>query len=102
MSQSVRVCGTVLNVVERSGTSKAGNPWSMTEAKIFVAERDVTTVLLGDLFQGRYGVPVRGDDIDLMVSVRASGGFLNLDAVEPWPEVDHDTGPSSKPAVKSA
>lgn len=85
MSMSVRVCGTVLNVVERSGVSKAGNPWTMTEAKVFVAERDVTTVLVGEMFQGRYGIPERGDEVDLLVNVRASGGFLNLDAVEPWP-----------------
>lgn len=96
MSNAVRVTGDVLNVSTRSGVSaKTGEPWSMTTARVLVAERDVCDVTVTKPFQGLYGIPERGEPVDWLVSVFKSGNFVNIETVEPWPLDESGKQPKS-------
>lgn len=85
MSNAARVTGTVLKVETRSGV-KDGRDWSMTTARILVANEDICDVGIPDSFRSAHPPLGSGEQVDLMVSIRVGrGGFLNIDAVKPWP-----------------
>lgn len=102
MSNAARLTGHVLKVETRSGFStKTNKEWSMTTARVLVAGEDICDVGIPDNYLVRTGHEVAaGDDVDLLVSVRASGGFLNIDAVKPWPVKVQ--GLSTVPSVAAA
>lgn len=91
MSNAARVTGTVLKVETRSGSTRNtpdGQPraWSMTSARVLVADEDICDVGLPDQFLETHGRLGKGEEVDLFVNVRVGkGGFLNIDAVKPWP-----------------
>lgn len=103
MSNAARVTGTVLKVETRSGSTRNtpdGQPraWSMTSARVLVADEDICDVGIPDAFAETFGRLGKGQEVDLFVSVRVGkGGFLNIDAVKPWP-----AGLSAVPAPASA
>lgn len=86
MSNAARVTGTVLKVDVRNGTSAAtGQPWSMTTARVLVADEDICDVTVTKDYLQAFGALGKGEEVDLFVTVRASKGYLNIDAVKPFP-----------------
>lgn len=61
-----RVHGTVLDVQNISGTSKAGNPYRMTDVSILIERRAVTTVRWPN--DGPAAPPIEAE-VDLLVEV---------------------------------
>lgn len=85
MSNAARVTGTVLKVETRSG-NKDGKDWAMTSARILIANEDICDVGLPDSFRRSNSPLIAGEEVDLFVTIRMGrGGFLNIDAVKPWP-----------------
>jgi hypothetical protein len=85
-NQAARVTGIVLKQDVRSGSKAQADGslknWQMQSARILVGGEDVCDVSYGSLED----LPGRGEAVDLLVSVRASGGFLNIDHVSDWTE----------------
>lgn len=82
---AARVSGTVLRVSERSGTkinaeTKESRAWKMTTARVLVGGENIADVTMPDTVV----MPEKLDVVDWLVSVRASGSFLNLDYVSEW------------------
>ena len=75
---TVRVTGTVLNVDTRRGTSsKSGEPYAITTARVLVAERGLADVTLPDTVN-----VIRGEDVDLLADVSVYGGRAQLRAID--------------------
>jgi hypothetical protein len=75
-----RVTGVVKRCETRNGVSKAGSDYSITNARVLVADLDFVEVTLG---KGQ-AEPLPGTPIDWLVRVSASGGFLRISFVEEW------------------
>ena len=78
----LRVSGEVRSIDKREGISKAGSPYSITTARLLVADRDFVDVTLRD----KDPLPVEGDYADLLVRASSSNGFLRIQAQGEWPE----------------
>lgn len=62
-----RVSGAVLDVEERSGTSKAGNPYRMRTASVIVTGKAIIAVTLTD----DAAAPGEGELVDWLVELTA-------------------------------
>jgi hypothetical protein len=76
----VRVTGRVKRIETRSGTSKAGNPYSMVHAVVVVAGQAQVEVLLAD----GMGRELEGTWCDWLVRPDVFGGRLSYAFDEPW------------------
>lgn len=89
----VRVTGAVLKVDRIAGTShKSGSPvpYDFTQAKIVVADDDVTELTLPDAHRLSGGHPVKGELVDYLCSVKlnSSGRGLSVNALRDFPVDD--------------
>lgn len=89
VSALTRITGTVLRVDRMQGVSRnSGDPYDFTQAKVLVADTDVTEVTLPrDLSHLRNGVPVKGEEIDWLVDFRvnSSGRGLSGNVLQEFP-----------------
>jgi hypothetical protein len=76
---TVRVSGPVLNLDVRSGTSREGNPYTISTARILVEEAGIADVRIP---QGM-AVPQRGEDVDLLCDASTYSGRVQLSALRP-------------------
>lgn len=89
-----RCTGVVKRCDTRSGVSKTGSEYSMTTARVLVADMDFVEVTLG---KGQ-SQPLPGTAVDWLVSVSPSGGFLRINFAEEWRQV----APAALPAPQTA
>ena len=76
---TVRVSGTVLNLETRSGVStKSGEPYSITTARVLVEETGVADVRLPNDMAARIG---RGDSIDVLADASVYVNRVQLSAL---------------------
>lgn len=76
----VRVTGEVTLVDVRSGISKAGKPYSITEATVLCQKVGAVTVTLSD----RTKDVTEGMNVDWLVSVDVFGGRPQYRAMREW------------------
>lgn len=83
-----RITGPVLLVEKQGGTSRAGNAYERTTARVLVGTLGVAEVTD---FSGKFKVE-RGDVIDVAVEVTVYNGNLSCNYVGPFPADDPDHG----------
>lgn len=78
-----RVTGTVLDTDDRSGTSKAGNPYRIRSTSVIVLNRAIIVVTLKD----DQPLPIVGEEVDWLCDLSSFQNEVQGRFVQDWPSL---------------